>query len=57
MKKTKKASRAIEINKKLRRTWDIRPVTKIKLDERCDIKKRRQNDNEEIKRFNIDEIK
>ena len=35
MKKENKASVAYEINKKIRRSWDINPVTRIKEDERA----------------------
>lgn len=55
MKKEKTNSKAYEINKKLRRKWNINPVTKIKEDDRINEKKRRQNEKKEITRFNIDE--
>ncbi len=54
MKKKNIASKAIEINRKIRRSWDIYPVTKIKEDVRLNSKKRRIKDKKEIKRFDID---
>ncbi len=54
MKNIKKASVAYEINKKIRRSWDMNPVTRIKEDDRLNKKKRRQIDKDEITRFKID---
>lgn len=56
MKNEKTKSKSYDIQKKIRRAWDIKPVTRIKQDERRDTKKRRQKNKNEIKRFNIDEI-
>ncbi len=56
MKKSKDASKAYEINKKIRRSWGMSPVTRIKEDDRRNSKKRRQNERHEIKRFKIDEF-
>lgn len=53
MKKANKATRAYEINKKMRRSWDINPVTRIKEDDRRNKKKRRRQDKQEVMRFNI----
>ena len=53
MKNGNKAVKAYEINKKLRKSWDINPVTRIKEDERRNKKKMRQKNKNEIKRFNI----
>lgn len=55
MKKNKKAPVAYEIDKKKRKEWGINPVTRVKEDERLSVKKRRQDDNKNIKRFYIDE--
>jgi hypothetical protein len=53
MKKSNKASMAYEINKKMRRSWDMNPVTRIKEDNRRNKKRRRQNEKKEVMRFNI----
>ncbi len=56
MKNKKKALEAYQINKKIRRSWDLNPVTKVEPNEKRSHKKRRQKENKEIKRFNIDEF-
>ena len=56
MKDKNRASKAVEINSKIRRNWDINPVTKIKEDVRLNKKNVRRNEKKEIKRFIIDEF-
>ena len=57
MKSKKEISSAVKINKSIRRSWDINPVTRVKENEKRNIKKRRNKEKNEIMRFYTDEFK
>ena len=57
MKSNKEISSAVKINKSIRRSWDINPITRVKENEKHDNKKRRNNEKKEIKRFYTDDFK
>ena len=55
MKNVSNKSKAYYVQKQMRKSWGINPVTRIKEDERRNMKKRRQDIKNEIKRFKTDE--
>ena len=51
MKDKNTASKACEINKKIRRQWTMNPVTRIRQNDRKNTKKRRQKEDKMIKNW------